>query len=203
MNESAPLLDQIVRDVVDDLVTAYCRSFDSKRVRDNVMAYYWPSLPTETPSEEERRALVRGAALALLGSDYRPPGPDSDYPALIKPEVAFDTILSLARIAQLHVENAGQPANQDQISDALTSLIAWVQPTANACVLDPVDPVIRAFSDETSEPFDVMIDANLATQSADILRRPPMRSSRVTSPTTARSPSGLPPWSAAPIFAPR
>ena len=54
---------------------------DEARFRELVTAYLGLRGSTEALSEEDRFSLLNGAAMALLGDEYRPPSPTSEFSA--------------------------------------------------------------------------------------------------------------------------
>jgi hypothetical protein len=68
-------IDARTIEMLEDLEQHWGGRFDEARVRELVTAYLGLRGSTEPLSEEDRFSLLNGAAMALLGDEYRPPSP--------------------------------------------------------------------------------------------------------------------------------
>jgi len=72
--------------LLEDLEEHWGGGFDEARFRELVTAYLGLRGSTEALSAEDRFSLLNGAAMALLGDEYRPPSPTSEFSAPGRPQ---------------------------------------------------------------------------------------------------------------------
>jgi len=145
------------------------RRFEEARVRELVTAWLELRGSTEALSEEDRLALLSGAAMALLGDQYRPPSPTSEFSAPVNLNAGFNALASLS-IAALdwHRHHAEVP-DAEGLQTTLVQLHTWVDTLAETC-FELVEQLERRIASEQGEFDDsVPVTAQVATTSADLL----------------------------------
>jgi len=152
-----------------DLDEHWGGGFDQARVRELVTAYLVLRGSTEALSQEDRFSLLNGAAMALLGEEYRPPSPTSEFSAPVDLIAGFNALASLSIAAcdwQRH--HPGVP-DSDDLQTTLVQLHTWIDAIADTC-FDLAERLERRIATEQDEFDDsVLVTAQVATTSADLL----------------------------------
>jgi hypothetical protein len=143
--------------------------FDEARVRELVTAYLALRGSAGALLEEERFSLLNGAAMALLGDEYRPPSPTSEFSAPVDLNAGFNALASLSMAAcDWHRHHAEVP-DADGLQATLVQLHTWIDALADTC-FDLVDQLEQRVASEQGEFDDsVLVTAQVATTSADLL----------------------------------
>lgn len=172
MSDKAKLIERLSDHAMTDLEGAYGRSFDRESVRMSVVDFVCLRDPTEPVSADERMQIACGAAMTLLGSDYRPPSPTSDYCAPVRPALAFDAVLGLARVARNWTRDHTAYQHAEELEAILDNLVSWMTPLVDAFFDQALMPSPSERGD-TGLPgeYDVLVTARLASRAADALSR--------------------------------
>jgi hypothetical protein len=162
-------IDARTIELLEDLQEHFGGGFDEARVRELVTAYLLLRGSTEAPSEEDRFALLNGTAMALLGDEYRPPSPTSEFSAPVDLHAGFNALASLSIAARdCHRHHAEVP-DAERLQATLVHLHTWIDALADTC-FELADQLERRIASEQGE-FDgsVLVTAQVATTSADLL----------------------------------
>ena len=162
-------IDARTIEVLEDLEQHWGCRFDEARVRELVAAFLGLRGSAEALSKEDRFSLVNGAALALLGDEYRPPSPTSEFSAPVDLNAGFNALASLS-IAALdwHRHHAGVP-DAEGLETTLVQLHTWIDALADTC-FELADQLEQRVASEQGEFDDsVLVTAQVATTSADLL----------------------------------
>lgn len=145
------------------------RHFDEARVRELVTAFLCLRGSAEDMSEEDRFSLLSGSAMALLGNEYRPPSPNSEFTAPVDLHTGFNALASLNIAAShWHRQHADVP-DAKGLSTTLIQLHAWIDALAETC-FELADELERRVASEGGEFDDsVLVTAQEATTSANLL----------------------------------
>jgi hypothetical protein len=176
-------------DLLSDLEQSYGRRFDQDRARDLVRAFLVVRGDTELPwSEEDRDALASGAAMALLGTEYRPPSPTSTYAAPVDLAVAFNALLGLGLAAAHWQRQNPDVPDAEYLRELLASLVEWLFPISETCLdlATAAKPAARSHDKDAEEGAGradavvvgegdeadlVVIEARQAFRSSELLAR--------------------------------
>ena len=120
-------------------------------------------------SEEDRFALLSGSAMALLGDDYRPPSPTSEFTALVDLNAGFNTLASLNIAACDWYRHHAEFPDAEDLEATLLQAHTWIEALADTCC-ELADQLERRIASEQGEFDDsVLITAQVATTCADLL----------------------------------
>jgi hypothetical protein len=162
-------IDARTLELLEDLEEHWGGRFDESRVREQVTAFLGLRGSTAALSEEDRLSLLCGAAMALLGEDYRPPSPTSEFAAPVDLNAGFNALASLS-IAALdwHRHHAEFP-DAEGLHATLVQLHTWIDALADTC-FELTEELERRIASEQGELDDsVLVTAQVATTSADLL----------------------------------
>lgn len=181
-------VDARTRELLADLEHRYGRGFDRDGAADLVRAYLvcrgtganWPW------SEEDREALGSGAAMALLGKEYRPPSPTSRYAASVNLPVALNAAVGLCIAAVDWQRRHTEVPDAEHLREILANLVEWLysisetsldladasKPAAHPRVENVgivANRVYEVAVDKDDDADVVVIEARHASRSADLL----------------------------------
>jgi hypothetical protein len=162
-------IDARTIELLEDLEEHWGGRFDEARVRELVTAYLLLRESTEAPSEEDRFSLLSGAAMALLGDEYRPPSPTSEFSAPVDLHAGFNALASLSIAAREWHRHHAEVPDAECLQATLVHLHTWIDALADTC-FELADQLERRIASEQGE-FDgsVLVTAQVATTSADLL----------------------------------
>jgi len=156
-------------ELLDDLDEHWGGRFDEARVRELVSAYLVLRGSTEALSQEDRFSLLNGAAMALLGEEYRPPSPTSEFSAPVDLDTGFNALASLSIAACDWQRHHAEVPDSDNLQTTLVQLHTWIDAIADTC-FELAERLERRIAAEQGEFDDsVLVTAQVATTSADLL----------------------------------
>jgi hypothetical protein len=162
-------IDARTLDVLEDLEEQWGGRFDEARVRELVTAYLGLRGSTAALSEEDRFSLLNGAAMALLGDEYRPPSPTSEFSAPIDLNAGFSALSSLSIAARDWHRHHAEVPDGEGLQTILVQLHTWIDALADTC-FELADQLEQRIASERGEFDDsVLVTAQVATTSADLL----------------------------------
>lgn len=128
-------VDARTRDLLYDLEHSYGRRFDQDGARDMVRAYLAFRGADADPrwSDDDREALASGAAMTLLGKEYRPPSPMSSYGAPVDLAVALNAVVGLAIAAVDWQRHHTEVPDAVELLEILEMFVEWLYPIADTC----------------------------------------------------------------------
>ena len=168
--ELARWIDARTIELLEDLEEHWGgRRFDESRVREQVTAFLRLRGSTAAMSEEDRLALLSGAAMALLGDDYRPPSPTSEFTAPVDLNAGFNALASLNIAAMDWYRHHAELPDAEGLQATLVQFHTWIEAVADTC-FELADRLERRIASERGEFDDsVLVTAQVATTSADLL----------------------------------
>lgn len=161
-------IDARTTELLEDLEVHFGGRFDEARVRELVTAYLTLRGSTEALSEEDRFSLLNGAAMALLGNEYRPPSPTSEFSAPVDLHAGFNALASLSIAAREWHRHHAEVPDAERLQATLVHLHTWIDALADTC-FELADRLERRIASEQGEFDDsVLVTAQVATTSADL-----------------------------------
>ncbi|MFC7501537.1 hypothetical protein ACOACQ_03385 [Nocardioides sp. CPCC 206347] len=162
-------IDARTIELLEDLEEHWGGRFDEARARELVTAYLGLRGSTEALSEEDRFSLLNGAAMALLGDEYRPPSPTSEFSAPVDLNAGFNALASLSIAARDWHRHHAEVPDAEGLQTTLVQLHAWIDALADTC-FELAEQLERLIVSEQGEFDDsVLVTAQVATTSADLL----------------------------------
>ena len=162
-------IDARTIELLEDLEEHWGGGFDESRVRELVTAFLGLRGSTAALSEEDRFALLSGAAMALLGDAYRPPSPTSELTAPVDLNAGFNALASLSIAACNWPRHHAEFPDVEGLQETLLQLHTWIDALADTC-FEIAEQLERRIASEQGEFDDsVLVTAQVATTSADLL----------------------------------
>jgi len=163
-------IDARTIDLLEDLEEYWGgRHFAESRVRDLVTAFLVLRRSTAAMSEEDRFALLSGAAMALLGDDYRPPSPTSELTAPVDLNAGYNALASLNIAACDWYRHHAEFPDAEGLQATLVQLHTWIEALADTC-FELAEQFERRIASEQGEFDDsVLVAAQVAMTGADLL----------------------------------
>lgn len=162
-------IDARTVELLEDLEEHWGGGFDEARVRELVTAYLGLRGSTEALSAEDRFSLLNGAAMALLGDEYRPPSPTSEFSAPVDLNAGFNALASLSIAARDWHRHHAEVPDAEGLQATLVQLHTWIDALADTCFELAEQLEWRIASEQGEFDESVLVTAQVATTSADLL----------------------------------
>ena len=177
--ELGPWIDARTIELLEDLEEHWGgRRFNESRVRELVTGFLMLRGSTAAMSAEERFSLLAGSAMALLGEDYRPPSPTSEFTAPVDLNAGFNALASLNIAAMDWYRQHAEVPDAEGLQATLVQFHTWVDALADTC-FELAEQLERRLASEQREFDDsVLVTAQVATTSADLLESAADRAER-------------------------